>query len=80
MRLIAGNSFEIVVAATQSATTTLSSQDYIKACEVPVAVVTMLSMVVMVPIKMIAMFSLFTKIHQMRQDVQIAVDQAIRKY
>lgn len=76
----------ILVATTQTTTTkppsvtVISAGDYIKGCETAVAVATLVSMVVMVPIKMIAMFTLFTKIHQMRQDVDLAVDQAVRKY
>ena len=58
----------------------ISPRDYIKACEVPVAVATLLSMITMVPIKMIAMFTLFTKLNQMRQMVNVAADQIARKY
>ena len=60
--------------------TTVSSGDLIKACEIPVAVSTLLSMVTMVPIKVIAMFSLFTHINKLRNKFQVDVDLSVRKY
>jgi hypothetical protein len=40
----------------------ISSQDYEGACKQPVAIMTVVSMVVMIPIKFMAMFALFTKL------------------
>lgn len=57
----------------------LSAQDYIKACEQPVAIGTAISMLVMLPINAVGMFTLFTKVDKMFNPSRLMAEQRARK-
>lgn len=43
----------------------LPSQDHMKACHQPAALVTLLTMIIILPMKMVAIFTLFIKIEKL---------------
>ena len=61
----------VLAVTTQPTTSTIPSvqvytaEDFIKACEQPVAVGTALTMATMLPLNFIAMFTMFTKMEKM---------------